>query len=105
MNNPGHNLDGFMLESAVVLRDTHTFFGRAERADEDELFDGTPVLSANAVTVNKISLGYIRDFHVAEHGVFGLGGLVSRYDYPGSLNGSYGSNPTSFMLFARLKLI
>ncbi|MGE3623576.1 MAG: hypothetical protein AB7H77_06885, partial [Bdellovibrionales bacterium] len=44
MNDPGHTLDGFLLESAVSLYNTHTFFVRAERADEDELFHDDPAL-------------------------------------------------------------
>jgi hypothetical protein len=105
MDNPGHDLDGFLLESSVVLHDTHTFFGRAERVGEDELFEGDPTLGNQVITVNKLSLGYIRDFHVAEHLKFGVGGLVSRYAYPSKIDNAYGSDPTSYMLFVRLKLI
>ncbi len=104
MNNPGHDLDGFLLESTLVLYDTHTFFARAERVDEDELFEGDPVLDGKVLTVNKISLGYIRDFHPVSYAKFGVGGLVSRYDYPHSLDAAYGDNPTSFMLFVRAKI-
>ena len=45
-------------------------------------------------TVEKISVGYIRDFHPAEHLKLGIGGLVSRYDYPSALDRAYG-DPTS----------
>src|SRR5437667_222997 len=37
INRPGHTLDGFLIESSVVLTDAHTIFGRAERVDENEL--------------------------------------------------------------------
>jgi hypothetical protein len=102
MNHPGHTLDGFLLESEVVLHDTHTFFARAERVAEDELFDDGPLLG-QVFTVEKISLGYIRDFHLDEHLKLGIGGLVSRYDYPSALDRAYG-DPTSYMIFLRLKL-
>ena len=102
---PAQTLDGFVLESELTLDGKHTLFARAERVGEDELFDGDPILGGQTVTVNKATLGYIRDFHVAEHVKFGVGGLVDRYAYPSKLDGAYGSNPTSFMLFARLKLI
>lgn len=105
MNNPGHDLDGFLLESSVVLHDTHTFFARAERVGEDELFNGDPTLDNQVITVNKLTVGYIRDFHVAEHVKFGVGGLVDRYAYPDKINSVYGADPTSFILFVRLKLI
>src|SRR5204863_4644500 len=99
---PGHTLDGFLLESSVVLQDTHTIFGRAERVNEDELLghiDPAPV-----VTPTKFSLGYIYDFHVAEHMKLGIGGLASRYIVPKGLDTAYGSDPTSFMTFMRLKV-
>jgi hypothetical protein len=102
MNNPGHTLDGFLLESAVVLHDTNTFFGRVERVDEDELFEEGPLLG-RVFTANKISLGYIRDIRLDEHAKLGIGGLVSRYVFPAALESAYG-DPTSFMVFLRLKL-
>ena len=102
MNHPGRTLDGFLLESELILHDTHTLFARAERVAEDELFDGGPLLN-RVETVEKISLGYIRDFHPADHLKLGIGGLVSRYDYPSALNRAYG-DPTSYMVFLRLKL-
>ncbi|MDR3449722.1 MAG: hypothetical protein P4M15_08275 [Alphaproteobacteria bacterium] len=104
INQPGNELDGFLLESALSLEGKHTFFGRAERVDEDELLDGTP-LEGQPVTVNKFSLGYVRDFPVAEHLKYGVGGLVSQYAYPSAVRDSYGAPPTSFMLFMRLKVI
>jgi hypothetical protein len=33
-----------------------------------------------------------------------VGALVSAYSYPASLNESYGSHPTSFMVFMRARL-
>ena len=105
MNAPGHALDGFLLESELVLRDLNTVFARAERVDEDELFDLDPSspLLGSVFTVDKLSVGYIRDIKLAPHVRFGVGGLVSRYAYPAALDRAYGS-PTSFMLFLRLKL-
>ncbi|HEX4508173.1 MAG TPA: hypothetical protein VH722_20775 [Alphaproteobacteria bacterium] len=102
MNHPGHTLDGFLLESELILHDTHTIFARAERVAEDELFEEGPLLD-RVETVEKISLGYIRDFHPAENLKFGIGGLVSRYDYPSALDRAYG-DPISYMIFLRLKL-
>jgi hypothetical protein len=102
MNHPGHTLDGFLLESAVVFADTHTIFGRAERVEEDELL--AHVEPAPIFTPTKFSLGYIYDFHLAEHVKFGIGGLESRFIVPKGLNTAYGSDPNSFMAFVRLKI-
>jgi hypothetical protein len=102
MNHPGHTLDAFLLESAVVLTDTHTIFGRAERVDEDELLGH--VEAAPVFTPTKFSLGYIYDFHLAEHVKLGIGGLGSRYIVPKGLDAAYGSDPAAFMAFLRLKI-
>lgn len=104
MNAPGHALDGFLLETELV-GGLNTVFGRAERVDEDELFDLDPGsnLYGSIFTVDKLSLGYIRDLQLAPHVRLGAGALVSRYAYPAALDRAYGS-PTSFMLFLRLKL-
>jgi hypothetical protein len=102
MNRPGNTLDGFLLESTVVLQDTHTVFGRVERVDEDELLGLAG--AAPIFTPAKISLGYIYDFHLAEHLKLGIGALASRYIVPKGLDAAYGSDPTSFMTFLRLKV-
>jgi hypothetical protein len=102
-NRPGRTLNGFLMESELTFHDTHTLFLRAERTDEDELFEPPSALAGNAYTVGKVSLGYIYDLKVAERTKIGIGGLVSRYAYPGALDPAYGSGPTSFMIFLRLK--
>ena len=104
MLRPGHTLDGFLLESAVVFQDTHTVFGRAERVNEDELLGHAEHGPAPVFTPTKFSLGYIYDFQLAEHVKLGIGGLASRYIVPKGLDAAYGSDPTSFMTFIRLKI-
>jgi hypothetical protein len=104
MNNPGHSLDGFLLESEIILVSAHTFFGRIERADEDELFEAPSPLAGQVVSPMEFTIGYIRDFELANHLVFGIGGLISRYAYPDRLDQAYGSEPTSGMVFVRFKL-
>ena len=100
----GTTTDAYLLESALTVKKTHTFFGRVERADKDELFDHNSPLGDQIFTVNKASLGYLYDFPTPGHYRFGIGGLVSAYSLPGDLDGFYGDHPTSFMLFARLKI-
>jgi len=100
----GTTTDAYLLESALTVKKTHTFFGRVERADKDELFDHNSPLGDRIFTVNKASLGYLYDFPTQSHYRFGIGGLVSAYSLPGDLDSFYGDNPTSFMLFARLKI-
>jgi hypothetical protein len=106
---PGHVLDGFLLESELTFNDTHTLFARLERVDEDELFDDVPAappaLAASVFTVDKATVGYIRDWRVADHLAFGVGGLVSVYRFPSALDPAYGANPVSTMIFLRLKVL
>jgi hypothetical protein len=106
-NRPGDTLDAFMLESAVVFQKTWTLFMRAERIDSHDLLHDTPGVDEHlqhaVLPVSKISVGGIHDFRVAENVKLGLGGLVSKFIVPGELKPFYGSDPTSYMLFMRLK--
>jgi len=113
MNNPGNTLDGYLLESELIFKDTYTLFFRAERVREDELLDNTPAISippalagnhSAIFTVSKVSLGGIYDFHLADHLKFGVGGLISKYGVPTELAPLYTSDPTSYMVFFRLKV-
>ena len=99
INSPGHTLDGFLLESELILHNRHTIFARAERVDEDELF-----ATGTITTPTKFTLGAVEDFPVAPHLKFGVGALVSRYIVPSADTVAYGNDPTSFMVFVRLKL-
>ena len=102
---PGATLDGYMLESAVVLKKTYTLFARAERVAETELHEDVPALDGRILMVNRLSLGGIYDFYRTDHVKLGIGGLVSKYALPGELKPLYGSDPTSAMVFMRLKVI
>jgi hypothetical protein len=54
--------------------------------------------------VSKFSFGYIYDFPLSDHLKLGLGALGSVYALPNALEPAYSNSPTSFMLFARVKL-
>jgi hypothetical protein len=79
-------------------------FGRIERAEKNELFDQASPLAGETFQVGKLSLGYVYDFPAMGHFRMGIGGLVSKYSLPGDIEPFYGSDPTSYMLFARVKL-
>jgi hypothetical protein len=68
------------------------------------LFIPPDPLAGHAFRVSKLSLGYIYDIPLDEHLKLGLGALGSVYSLPSALDPAYRSSPTSFMLFARLKL-
>ncbi len=103
INEPGHTLDAFLLESAINIKRTHTIFGRFENVAKDELFEEGEPLFGRAFTVNKLSIGYIYDFPET-HGVqFGVGAVGSVHFIPADLQSTYGDVPTSYMLFARAR--
>jgi uncharacterized cupredoxin-like copper-binding protein len=105
-NSPNHGeaTSMWLLESALRPSRSHTFFGRVERGDKNELFPESDPRAEEKFRVGKLSLGYVYDLPRESHFKLGVGGLVSRYSLPGELEPVYG-NATSFMLFARLKLI
>jgi hypothetical protein len=105
-NNPsvGASSGAWLLESALKLAPSHTLFARAERVGKDDLFLPGQPLYGPTYTIEKLSLGYIHDFVQLASVNLGLGGLISTYSFPGSLNGVYGYRPTSFMVFARARL-
>jgi cyclophilin family peptidyl-prolyl cis-trans isomerase len=105
MLRPGETLDGYLFETAVNFNKRYTIFARAERVAENELTEGLPLLDGRVFTVSKISIGGIYDFPVREQVKIGVGGLVSKYVLPGELKPLYSSDPTSYMLFARLKVM
>ena len=105
-NKPSHGeaTDAYLLESAVQFARSHTFFGRLERADKNELFlEGDP-LEHETFRVGKLTGGYIYDVLTSRHFKLGVGGLASWYSLPGELQAAYGDSPTSYMVFARIKI-
>ena len=105
MLSPGVTLDGYLLETAVILKKTYTLFARAERVSETELHEHVPGLDGRILTVNKLTVGGIYDFYRTQHVKLGIGGLVSTYALPSELAPVYGGSPTSGMVFARMKVM
>jgi hypothetical protein len=105
-NSPSHGeaTDALLLESALRLSRSHTVFARAERTQKNELFLPGDPRADERFTVAKLSVGYVYDLPRESRLRMGVGGLVSRYRLPQDLDPVYG-NPTSFMLFARIKLL
>jgi hypothetical protein len=105
MNDPGHNLDAFLIETTLRLQDTHSILGRFEYAEKDELFPEGDPLEGTVFDVNKLSTGYIYDFPEWHHIQLGLGVLGSIHFLPSDLDFAYGDIPLSFTIFGRIKLI
>ena len=101
---PTTTSDAYLLES-VLTRGRNTVFGRLENVDKNEVFQiGTPRDDGTFYNVTKISVGYQRSFALPHHLATDVGALVSRYAIPRALDAAYGADPTSVMLFTRLRL-
>lgn len=100
----GRTTDAFLLDSALQLG-RWTVFGRVENVDKDELFgDAADTLAGRVFNVSKFSLGGYHSIPIGKVAL-DLGGLVSKYGLPRAIEPRYGSNPTSFMLFTRLRIV
>jgi len=97
-------LAGWLLESTLVVDDRHTFFGRFEQVDNNELAAEDSPLHGEAFRVRKLSLGYIHDFAKTGPVRWGIGGLIGVLQVPAALKPSYGSSPRSEMIFLQARL-
>lgn len=104
-NQPGHALNGALLESAIELRNRHVLFGRAEYVAKDELVIPPNPDAHKIYNVGKIDLGYIFQFPVFPYTLWGLGILGSASFVPNSIKPVYGGTPLSYMAFLRIDLI
>ncbi|MDB5420862.1 MAG: hypothetical protein JWR59_809 [Brevundimonas sp.] len=96
--------DAWLVETAVHPNDRWTVFARAERTETDELMPGVGGHHGEIFTVAKASLGAIRDWRLAEHVRFGVGGLYAINRVPAPLEAAYGGDPDGAMIFMRLKI-
>lgn len=103
-HDPGITTNGYLLESAMHVRDDWTVFGRFERVENNELFQAGDPLHDQVFNIRKLSLGFVHDFAQLGKVKLGAGALVSKFGKPAALDTTYGSSPTSYMLFFRAKL-
>ncbi len=102
-NSPGNTLDAFLLESAASWYN-HTIFARVENVAKDELFQAPSPLTGDIFRVSAFSLGYVYDIPIVDHLALGLGAMGTIDAVPSAIVPAYGSSPTSYMLFTRLKI-
>ena len=104
-DSPGHTTDEYLIDSAASLG-RHTVFTRAENVSKDDLFADLPAspLYERVFNVSQYTVGYYYTLPFARVYAADVGGLATRYSLPTALNGTYGADPTSFLLFTRVKL-
>lgn len=105
-NEPSHHesTSGVLLESAANWKARHTVFARAESVQKNELFAEGAALADRVFRVNKISLGYVRDFDLMQGLKLGVGIEGSRHFIGRDLEAVYGDDPVAWLLFLRLKI-
>jgi hypothetical protein len=87
-----------VLESTLLHRND-AIFGRLERVDKDELVGIPP----GSYTVNKLLIGDVHNITSRDGFDYGLGAYVGLYKFPKALDPFYGSNPTTFGVFLRVR--
>lgn len=103
-NIPGKNLNGFLLESALEIKEKHVLFGRAEYVSKDDLFDPSNSNYNKKFNVGKLDLGYIFEFPLIPFTLWGVGFVGSASFVPHALHSEYGGLPLSYMVFLRIEL-
>ena len=100
---PGHVLDGVLLESAYSFGRS-TLFGRLEDVQKDDLFEVPSPLAGRVFRVGEASLGYVYNLPIARRVALGLGAMGTVDIVPAAIQPAYGSAPVSWMPFLRLAL-
>jgi len=96
----GASLDAWLAEWALHPNPRWTVFARAEAIETDEL----GAHHGPVEDVQRLSLGAIRDFRVAENASIGVGALVQQHFASDTLEPLYDGDPAGAMAFVRLKI-
>jgi hypothetical protein len=95
------NLNGYLFESTLNYLRRNYAFTRLELVDKNELF---PQLPGNpSFRIGAYTFGGTRDLIQNHAWQLGLGGDITVYSKPESLDTAYGNFPVSFQLFLRMR--
>ncbi len=95
---------GYLLESTLRFSGSHAVFGRLEQVGSDGLIRENETAQRQMFKMNRVSLGYFHEVQSSGPLKFDVGVFMSRHLIPAAAAPSYGSDPTSYMFFLRLKL-
>jgi hypothetical protein len=107
----GHNdeehgtSDAFLLEGAWTITTRDQVYARFEHVEKNEELLRTKELGEDEDTaaIKAVTVGYLRDFPVWAKLATGIGGDLTFYGYPGSLDEAYGDTPVSGHVFLRVR--
>jgi hypothetical protein len=92
-----------LLETTANFKKNNYVFARLELVDKDELFLNEPALPT--LRIGGFTFGGARDLVQSRLWKLALGGDVTFYSKPASLDAAYGRNPVSFQIFVRLRAV
>lgn len=95
---------GYLVESAFRFDGVHTVFGRIEQVGSDELSRVNESMQRQLFKMNKFTLGYSQNLRVSSSLSLDAGAFIARHFVPSNMEPSYGSGPTAYMMFIRVKL-
>ena len=103
------NLNSYTGEATFNFLDKNYLYTRLELVDKDELLRAADRARLGTAAehpsfrVGAYTFGYVRDVLDTGDVLFGLGGDATFYSMPTALDALYGSNPTSYKIFFRLR--
>jgi hypothetical protein len=100
-NSEDVTLDAWLGEASWKPNANWTFFARGEAIETDEL---GLIHHGPIEDVAKASVGFLRDFRIADNVTLGVGGLVSQNWVSDALAPLYDGDPIGAMAFVRLKI-
>ncbi|WP_147375768.1 hypothetical protein [Noviherbaspirillum cavernae] len=95
---------GYLAESSLRIARLHTVFGRLEQVGSNDLLRENESMQRQLFKMNKLTIGYVYDAGSGGPVRFDIGGMVSRHAVPQEMASTYGTAPTAYWMFIRLKL-
>jgi hypothetical protein len=107
----GRNLNSYLAESVVPIRQLNFITGRIELVDKDELFAAEPALQeqldsayGSTFRIGAYTIGYTRDIPLFRSVETGIGANFTEYSLPGAIKPYYGARPVGGNVFLRFRL-
>jgi hypothetical protein len=107
----GRNLNSYLAESVLPIREFNFVTGRIELVDKDELFAAQPELQeqldrsyGSTFRIGAYTLGYTRDIPLFRFVEAGIGANFTEYSLPGAIKPYYGRRPAGAAIFLRFRL-
>jgi hypothetical protein len=103
------NLNGYVLESTVNFARKNYLYTRLELADKNQLLRDEDLEELGiadhhpSFRIGAYSFGAVRDIWTSQKLIVGLGGDVTFYSKPATLDSIYGDHPMGYRFFLRVR--